>query len=125
MHSIAQHQDSITQPYSCRYACDAVAKDSGVGGSVIKWAFQTSDTHDRPRPLYRSTARQLGLLSWAGVAPLLDSVIEPHAPAMAKHYLRKLLLVPPGRKVAEALRTAVDLTLRDRGPAPVHSPLNT
>ena len=67
----------------------------------------TSAATDRPKPVYKSTACQLGIHKTAGVWPLLDSLLPP-APTslLVRRWLRRLLLLPPPTEVAKSIRTA-------------------
>lgn len=53
---------------------------------------------DRPRPLYVSTASQIGILPTAGVPSLLMVLLPPEANYLCTTYVRNLLLHPPPHK---------------------------
>ena len=70
----------------------------------------TSAAADRPKPVYKSTACQLGIHKTAGVWPLLDTLL-PSGPTslLVRRWLRRLLLLPPPTDVANSIRTACKL----------------
>jgi hypothetical protein len=49
----------------------------------------------RPRPLYVSTASQIGLLDTAGIPSLVDAVLGVSAEAEVRRLMQRLLLHPP------------------------------
>lgn len=61
---------------------------------------------ERPRPLYHSSAVNLGLHKARGVPPLLDSVVGAGAPLPSRRWLRRLLLLPPPPTVGLAIHRA-------------------
>lgn len=64
----------------------------------------------RPKPLYFSSACQLGFHRTRGVPSILDALLPPSgAPAACRKYLRRLLLLPPPPGVGAAIRTACRL----------------
>jgi len=78
--------------------------DEGAGGGItVTPALQDS----RPRPLYLATAANVGLAGGPGVPDLAAAVLPADAPAMCRHYVRRLLLQPPPPDVAAAAREAV------------------
>jgi len=60
----------------------------------------------RPRPLYFSTASNLGLHKTRGVPSLIDYALQDGAPLTSRRWLRKLLLLPPPPKVSVAIHAA-------------------
>ncbi|BDA51431.1 probable DNA mismatch repair protein MutS at C-terminar half [Coccomyxa sp. Obi] len=58
---------------------------------------------ERPKPLYHSTASQLGLHKTKGIPNLLDFVLPRNAPQGARRWMQRLLLLPPSPEVAAAL----------------------
>lgn len=69
-------------------------------------ARDASDLDAPPRPLYVSTAAQIGLLGASGVPDLPAALLPPAAPAASVALLRRWLLVPPRPSVADRARTA-------------------
>jgi hypothetical protein len=67
---------------------------------------------DRPRPLYYSTATNLGLHTTKGVPSLLDAMLPPTAPLASRRWLRGVLLLPPSRHIAAAIHQACRSLLR-------------
>ena len=61
---------------------------------------------DRPRPLYYSTALNLGLHRARGQPCLLDYLLPPASPLPARRWLRRLLLLPPPPATAAAVHRA-------------------
>ncbi|EIE20036.1 hypothetical protein COCSUDRAFT_58259 [Coccomyxa subellipsoidea C-169] len=57
---------------------------------------------ERPKPLYHSTASQMGLHKTKGIPNLLDYVLPRNAPQGARRWLQRLLLLPPTPGVAAA-----------------------
>ncbi|CAL8466240.1 g5776 [Coccomyxa elongata] len=58
---------------------------------------------ERPKPLYHSTASQLGLHKTKSIPNLLDFVLPRNAPQGARRWMQRLLLLPPSPEVAAAL----------------------
>ena len=54
----------------------------------------------RPRPIYESTATQIGLSPNACVPPLVDQLLPPGSPAQARRFLLRWLRSPPSRTLA-------------------------
>ncbi|KAG0581834.1 hypothetical protein KC19_3G013500 [Ceratodon purpureus] len=61
---------------------------------------------ERPRPLYVSTASQIGILPTAGVPSLLMVLLPPEANYLCTSYVRNLLLHPPPHRVADCVQAA-------------------
>lgn len=59
-----------------------------------------------PRPLYTSTASQIGLIPTPGIPDLPRSLLPPTAPTACVQLLRRWLLLPPRASVADAMRRA-------------------
>lgn len=81
----------------------------------------------RPRPLYYSTALNLGLHRARGIPSLLDSMIPAGAPLTARRWLRKLLLLPPPPTVGQAIQAACHALNESTYPMPSYpaiSPAN-
>lgn len=92
-----------------RALLDTVRHDHAMGSTVEFETVTASGTggSDRPRPLYLSTAQQVGVLAAPGVVPLVPHLLAPGAPAACRHLVQRLLLHPPPRAVAAATRGAV------------------
>ena len=70
----------------------------------------TSTAAERPKPVYKSTACQLGIHATAGVWSLLDTLLPPGPTSLlVRRWLRRLLLLPPPTHVALSIRTACQL----------------
>lgn len=63
----------------------------------------------RPRPLYHSTACNLGLHKTRGVPSLLDATLPSGVPLASRRWMRNLLLLPPPPAVGLALNKACGL----------------
>lgn len=72
----------------------------------------------RPRPLYFSTASNLGLHKTRGVPSLLDYVLPARAPLASRRWLRTLLLMPPAPATALAIHSACKEMLIDHDATP-------
>jgi hypothetical protein len=70
-----------------------------------------SGAGDKPKPLYMSTASQLGIHKTRGVPSLLDALLPggSGAPLLTRRYMRRLLLLPPPPDVAACIHTACKL----------------
>lgn len=53
------------------------------------------ESASRPRPLYVSTASQIGLLDTAGIPSLVDAALGPSAEVEVRRFMQRLLLHPP------------------------------
>ena len=73
-----------------------------------------------PRPLYASTASQIGLLPTPGIPDLPRALLPQGAPAACVALLRRWLLLPPRPSVADAMQEAcVEMAgLSDAAPSP-------
>ncbi len=78
----------------------------------------SSSPKTRPRPLYFSTASNLGLHKTRGVPSLLDYALPAGAPLAARRWLRSLLLMPPEPHVAMSLHRACRELWKDHGSLP-------
>lgn len=73
----------------------------------------------RPRPLYFSTASNLGLHKTRGVPSILDFMLPSGAPLSARRWMRSLLLMPPSGPVALAIHTVCrELLYGEHGAVP-------
>lgn len=88
------------------------ARDTGATPSPPQVSSRATD---QPRPLYHSTAANLGLHSSRGVPPLLDCLLPPSTPAAARAWLRGLLLFPPPPRVGAAVLAACRQLRGERG----------
>lgn len=68
--------------------------------------ISSSQATRRPRPLYHSTASNLGLHKTRGVPNLLDYCLPQGSPLTSRRWMRKLLLLPPPPSVASAIHEA-------------------
>ena len=78
----------------------------------------SSSPTTRPRPLYFSTASNLGLHRTRGVPSLLDYALPAASPLAARRWLRSLLLQPPEPYVARSLHGACEELWKDHGSLP-------
>ena len=78
----------------------------------------SSTPKTRPRPLYFSTASNLGLHKTRGVPSLLDYALPAGAPLAARRWLRSLLLMPPEPQVAMSLHGACRELWKEHGSLP-------
>lgn len=82
---------------------------------------------DRPRPLYSSTALQIGLMASNHVPDLVSSLL-PHTEgvhaknAQIVHFLRRWLLVPPSAEMADRMRSLCLELSRLRVAVPICQP---
>ena len=83
----------------------------------------TSGLDAPPRPLYASTATQIGLIPSPGIPDLPRALLPPHAPAACVNLLRRWLLLPPRPSVADAMREACVSLAALNGPLPACRPL--
>uniref|UniRef100_A0A7S3ENA7 DNA mismatch repair proteins mutS family domain-containing protein n=1 Tax=Rhodosorus marinus TaxID=101924 RepID=A0A7S3ENA7_9RHOD len=70
------------------------------------------------RPLYFSTASQLGVHRTRGVPDLVGQVAGRDAPALARQWIRKQLLLPPPPSISAQLRNASLFLLNHLEPLP-------
>jgi hypothetical protein len=64
-------------------------------------------------PLYVETANQLGLLKDPTIPSLISNVLDDAAPALARRFLQRYLLIPPPPNVAQAMSQVVDSLLQN------------
>ena len=76
-----------------------------------------------PRPIYVSTATQIGLIPSAGIPDLPRALLPSHAPAACAALLRRWLLLPPRPTVADAMREACSVLGSLSAPVPACVPL--
>ncbi|PSC67590.1 mitochondrial-targeted muts 1, partial [Micractinium conductrix] len=77
-----------------------------------------ASARDRPRPLYHSTALNLGLHKARGQPCLLDYLLPPASPLPARRWLRRLLLLPPPPATAVAIHRACAILAGITEPVP-------
>ncbi|CAM9461786.1 unnamed protein product, partial [Discosporangium mesarthrocarpum] len=61
----------------------------------------TRNQEGRPRPVYHSTATQIGLLPNPNVPDLVSTLLPPGYPAHSHRFLRRWLLTPPSYALAD------------------------
>ncbi|DBA71802.1 TPA: hypothetical protein ACH3X2_010996 [Trebouxia sp. C0005] len=92
----------------------------------VNFTQVTTAATDRPKPVYKSTACQLGIHKTAGVWPLLDSLLPPTPTSLlVRRWLRRLLLLPPPTEVAKSIRTACQFLSDLQTPLPEYPTLAT
>ncbi|KAL0046056.1 hypothetical protein WJX82_001167 [Trebouxia sp. C0006] len=95
-------------------------------GTDVGFTQVTSAATDRPKPVYKSTACQLGIHKTPGVWPLLDSLLPPTPTSLlVRRWLRRLLLLPPPTEVAKSIRTACQFLSDLQTPLPEYPTLAT
>ena len=85
---------------------ERVKRHLGLPADATFTHLPSSSPNTRPRPLYFSTASNLGLHKTRGVPSLLDYALPSGAPLAARRWLRSLLLMPPSPHVSIALHGA-------------------
>jgi DNA mismatch repair ATPase MutS len=85
---------------------ERVKRHLGLPAEAEFTHLPSSSPSTRPRPLYFSTASNLGLHKTRGVPSLLDYALPSGAPLAARRWLRSLLLMPPAPHVSVALHQA-------------------
>lgn len=79
--------------------------------------------NDRPRPVYTSTALQIGLLDNINVPSLIPSLLPPTYNAYIARFLKRWLLYPPPYKVADDMRSLCDCLYSNEVPIPKCNPV--
>ncbi len=90
----------------------------GMPADAVFRRLPSSSPTTRPRPLYFSTASNLGLHRTRGVPSLLDYALPAASPLAARRWLRSLLLQPPEPYVARSLHGACEELWKDHGSLP-------
>jgi hypothetical protein len=85
---------------------ERVRKHLGLPSDAQFRVLPSSSPSSRPRPLYFSTASNLGLHKTRGVPSILDYALPTTAPLAARRWLRSLLLMPPPPHVSLALHSS-------------------
>lgn len=68
----------------------------------------SSEATERPRPLYYSTATNVGLHKTRGVPSLLDAVLPAGVPLPSRRWLKDVLLRPPSPDIRQAIYAACE-----------------
>jgi hypothetical protein len=76
-----------------------------------------------PRPLYHSTASQIGLIPTPGIPDLARSLLPPTAPAACVSLLRRWLLLPPRPSIADSMHVVCQELIQMREPLPSCRPV--
>lgn len=97
---------------------DRVKMHLGLPADAQFTRLPSSSPNTRPRPLYFSTASNLGLHKTRGVPSLLDYALPSGAPLAARRWLRSLLLMPPAPHVSIALHKACQELWKDHDSLP-------
>ncbi|KAK9867742.1 hypothetical protein WJX84_006840, partial [Apatococcus fuscideae] len=84
-----------------------------------------SSAQDRPKPLFLSTAQQLGIHRTRGIPSLLDSLLSPEASLASRHWLKRLLLLPPPTAVAHSIARACQFLTDFQEPLPSYPAMSS
>ena len=107
-----------------REVLEYVVGEAGlISSSFRELPSVDANLKSRPRPLYLSTAAQIGLLHTPGVPDLPRSLLPPTASAASVQLLRRWLLLPPGAVVGDAMRSACDQLARLTFAIPLSRPV--
>ena len=63
---------------------------------------------DSVRPIYQTTAKQIGILPKVGIPNLIDLMLPKGSPSNCKNIIRNLLLNPPSELVASSIRQIIN-----------------
>lgn len=97
---------------------DRVRKHLGLSSDAEFRHLPSSTPNTRPRPLYFSTASNLGLHKTRGVPSLLDYALPSGAPLAVRRWLRSWLLMPPPPSVALSIHAACKELWKDHDSLP-------
>eukprot|EP00899_Mesostigma_viride_P008353 jgi/Mesvir1/17519/Mv08772-RA.2 len=85
-----------------------VRKDLSMDAQV-HFTITKTEHVGRPRPLYLSTAKEIGLLPSPGVPSLVEAMLPHDCPVAQRKYMEHYLLNPPPHGVADAVQEACAL----------------
>lgn len=81
--------------------------DLGIDANIAFLKAEPLRPEACPYPLYQNTAEQIGILPRRGIPDLVQLMLPKGAPATCKYIVRNLLLSPPAKIYADALRSAI------------------
>lgn len=89
---------------------DIVRRDLGKGADYV-FTQIPQDLRTRPKPLFQSTASQLGIHPTRGIPNLLDYIlpITSQTSQIPRRYMHRLILMPPPTDVANSIRMACQI----------------
>jgi ribosomal protein S6E (S10) len=94
-----------------RALLDTVRLDSFLDVDEPFTISAPSPSTTRARPLYLSTAAQMGLVPTSGIPPLVDSLVPSGTEALVRNFFLRLLLHPPPHTASVALAAALTCLL--------------
>lgn len=112
---IDTHSFRISNPY-----LDATTVTNNHQGN----ALQNAGIDRRPRPIYTSTALQIGLLPNDNVPSLLPHLLPRQHNAMSAHFWRNWLLHPPPPHIADLMQQLCRVLYRSTFPLPSFQPVS-
>jgi hypothetical protein len=96
---------------------NSLRKDSNLGIDEAFFVAKTQIEH-RPRPLYMTTATQIGVLPKEGIPSLPSSLLPATTPSLIRELVKKWLLWPPPPPIASRISDACS-ALKAPNPPPV------
>jgi hypothetical protein len=78
----------------------------------------------RPRPIYTSTAQQIGLLTNENVPNLVPFLLPKTYNSQSARFLKKWVLNPPPYEIANEMQSLCRLLLTNKVPLPIFHPVS-
>ncbi|KAK9832926.1 hypothetical protein WJX74_001881 [Apatococcus lobatus] len=119
--AVSRSQVGLVRRYSSPDPLDGLLEMVRIeNGLAANTAFQMvkSSTLNRPKPLFLSTAQQLGIHRTRGMVSLLDSLLSSEASMASRQWLKRLLLLPPPTHIAHSIAQACQLLTDLQDPLP-------